>query len=61
MKRQKSKVFDRRKELVATAINNIKQRFYRQRKKAEEEKVKDEAWVQENRLVLEIHARANNA
>ena len=64
MKRPKSKVFKRHKDLIEFAISNIDPRCEALEEAAvqfeKEEKAKDAAWVQENRLELEINARANN-
>ena len=64
MKRPKSKVFKRHKDLVKFAVSNIDPKREAKRQAitdhAEAEKKKDEAWVKENRLVLETNARANN-
>ena len=64
MKRPKSKVFKRHKDLIKFAVNNIapkrEAREYQIACWQRVEKDKDEAWVQENRLELEINARANN-
>lgn len=64
MKRPKSKVFKHHKDLIKAAVGGIEPRVEAKRQAitdhAEAEKKKDEAWVKENRLVLEINARANN-
>ena len=59
MKRPKSKTFKRRKDLIKTAVNSVGQRSAEEVAKDVEEAAKDAAWVQENRLVLEINARHN--
>ena len=61
MKRPKSKVFKHNKDLVKFAVNNFNRKQEAKRQLVADEKAKDEAWVQENRLELEINARANNA
>jgi len=61
MKRPKSKVFKRRKDLIKAVVSNVDQRAAEEVAKDAEEAAKDKAWVQKNRLVLEINARANNA
>jgi len=63
MKRPKSKVFRHGKDLINAAINRIelrsvaKQQEICDRNKVEHDK--DAAWIQENRLILEINARHN--
>lgn len=64
MKRPKSKVFKRHKDLIKTAVVNIEPRIETKKQIAADvvdaERIADEKFIQENRLVLEVNARANN-
>lgn len=64
MKRPKSKRYKLHKDLIKTAIANIEPRIEAKRRVAADvadaERIADEKFIQENRLELEINARANN-
>jgi len=61
MKRPKSKRFKLHKDLIKTAIANIEPRIETKNQAAadvaEAERIADEKFIQENRLVLEVNAR----
>lgn len=61
MKRPKSKRFKLHKNLIKTAIANIEPRIETKERMvadvAEAERLADEKFVQENRLVLEVNTR----
>lgn len=61
MKRPKSKRFKLHKDLIKTACANIESRIEAKKQVtadvAEVERIADEKFIQENRLVLEFNAR----
>ena len=62
MKRPKSKGFKHHKDLIKTAVANIEPRIEAKRRLAADiaaaERIADEKFIQENKLELEINARA---
>lgn len=61
MKRPKSKRFKLHKDLIRTVVANIESRMDTKRQVAvdvaDAERITDEKFIQENRLVFEINAR----
>lgn len=65
MKRPKLKRYKKHKDMIKAAISNIPERLHAKLtaafNKQEEERRKDEEFIQKNRLEIEINRRANSA
>lgn len=57
MKKLKSKRYIHYKDLIRAGVDNVPKRMRAKLIKEEAERIADEKFIQENRLVLEINAR----